>query len=168
MLAPVLNADYRYCLPTRSMAPGTRPSNERIGSEDCIALLRNLNARLAAKSVARLSAVFCLAAARQRCPVEAAGRNELQHLLDIAVNGLRPLARCALASLDSSLNNSSVSRADTVAKVPREALKKIGFKLVLLCLTEDYRYAPSIVGGWYFAVCKVMVYPLPHDFDLLR
>lgn len=44
------------------MAPGTRTPNERLNSESCAGLPRDLYARLAGETVARLRDVFCLRA----------------------------------------------------------------------------------------------------------
>jgi len=44
------------------MAPGTRTPNERLNSECCARLPRDLYARLAGEPVARLRDVFCLRA----------------------------------------------------------------------------------------------------------
>ncbi len=59
---PLQNADSRYLAPTRPMAPGTRTPNVRKLPDDCAGLPRDLNTRLAAKTVARPKAVFCLLA----------------------------------------------------------------------------------------------------------
>ena len=67
------------------MAPGTRTPNERLNSESCAGLPRDLYARLAGETVARLRDVFCLRAtaeadaSTQPMDTEAKAFNAAQH-----------------------------------------------------------------------------------------
>ena len=56
---PMLNADSRYCVSTRLMAPGTRAPNARNMLAECAGLPRDLNTERAAKTAARPATVFC-------------------------------------------------------------------------------------------------------------
>ena len=55
---PMLNADSRYCVSTRLMAPGTRAPNARNMLAECAGLPRDLNTGIATKTVAEPEAVY--------------------------------------------------------------------------------------------------------------
>ncbi len=65
---PNLNAYSRYVAPTQPMALGTRTPYAQMMHGIYAGLPRNLNSRLAANTLARLKAVFCLPATTQTAP----------------------------------------------------------------------------------------------------
>jgi hypothetical protein len=62
------NAHSRYFAPARPMAPGTRTPNGRTVPDKLAGWPRDLNTRLAAKTVARMGAVFSLQATTKTSP----------------------------------------------------------------------------------------------------
>ena len=63
------------------MAPGTRTPNGRKLTNECAGLPRDLNSRLAANTLARLKAVFCLPA-----PTEIAAKHQAKEHRSQAFN----------------------------------------------------------------------------------
>ena len=65
---PMLNAYSRYFAPAQPMALGTRTLNKRKQPDVYAGWPRDLNSRLAANTLARLKAVFCLPATTETAP----------------------------------------------------------------------------------------------------